>query len=297
MSTRTPFTTPMRVVGAKSLEVDALQELLERVGVVDERSLEEREKYTSFRTFVGDAWAVVEPHQPFVPGIHIDAMCEHCEAITYGKIRDLLVTLPPRFTKSLVISVMWPAWEWTIKPWLKYLWSSYGEWLAVDFAVKSRRLIQSPWYQTLWGDKFRMTTDQNVKCLAFDTPIVRGDGSLVDIAELRPGDDVLGVTSAGSLENDVVRAVVPTGRSRVRTVTLQDGTVVRATPLHRFYGWNSWRYAKDLRVGDTLSVVRRLPQQTASLDPDDVFLLAKPGGPPVSVRHALQLFFADSGSG
>ena len=65
----------MRVVGAKSLEVDALQELLERVGVVDERSLEEREKYTSFRTFVGDAWAVVEPHQPFVPGIHIDAMC------------------------------------------------------------------------------------------------------------------------------------------------------------------------------------------------------------------------------
>jgi integrase/recombinase XerD len=60
------------------------------------------------REFVAQAWPVLEPATQFVPGWHIDAICEHLEAITVGQIRNLLITVPPRHMKSLAISVFWP---------------------------------------------------------------------------------------------------------------------------------------------------------------------------------------------
>jgi hypothetical protein len=45
----------------------------------------------SFREFVYQAWYIIEPLTPFVPGWHIDAIIEHLEAVTRGQIR----TCPP----------------------------------------------------------------------------------------------------------------------------------------------------------------------------------------------------------
>lgn len=63
----------------------------------------------SLREFVLQAWPVVEPSTPFVPGWHIDAIIEHLEAVTHGQIRNLLINVPPRHMKSLLVSVFWPA--------------------------------------------------------------------------------------------------------------------------------------------------------------------------------------------
>ena len=38
----------------------------------------------SLREFVRQAWHVIEPSTPFVPGWHIDAIIEHLEAVTLG---------------------------------------------------------------------------------------------------------------------------------------------------------------------------------------------------------------------
>ena len=56
----------------------------------------------------------MEPSTPFVPGFHIDAIIEHLEAVTRGQIRNLLINVPPRHMKSLLVSVFWPAWEWIL---------------------------------------------------------------------------------------------------------------------------------------------------------------------------------------
>jgi hypothetical protein len=64
----------------------------------------------SLREFVRQAWAVVEPSTPFVPGWHIDAIVEHLEAVTRGQIRNLLINVPPRHMKSLLVSVFWTDW-------------------------------------------------------------------------------------------------------------------------------------------------------------------------------------------
>jgi hypothetical protein len=64
------------------------------------------------REFVRQAWAIVEPSTPFVSGWHIDAIIEHLDAVTYCQIRNLLINVPPRHMKSLLVTVFWPAWEW-----------------------------------------------------------------------------------------------------------------------------------------------------------------------------------------
>jgi hypothetical protein len=117
----------------------------------------------SLRQFVPQAWAVVEPSTPFVPGWHIDAIVEHLEAISRGQIRNLLINVPPRHMKSLLVAVFWPAWEWIRWPERRWLFSSYGAQLSIRDSVKCRRLIESPWYQQRWADRFALTSDQNAK--------------------------------------------------------------------------------------------------------------------------------------
>jgi predicted phage terminase large subunit-like protein len=117
----------------------------------------------SLREFVYLAWLIVEPSTPFVPGWHIDAIIEHLEAITLGQIRNLVINVPPRHMKSLLVSVFWPAWEWIRWPERRWLYSSYGAQLSIRDSIKCRRLIESPWYQALWGDRFSLTSDQNTK--------------------------------------------------------------------------------------------------------------------------------------
>jgi len=139
--------------------------------VIDRESLRralilERERRVateSLYEFTKQAWHVVEPGVQFVDGWHIRAICEHLEAVTRGEIRKLLINIPPRHAKSTIVSVMWPCWEWISHPYEKYLCASYSGILSTRDNVKSRRLIQSPWYQERWGDVYQLAGDQNQK--------------------------------------------------------------------------------------------------------------------------------------
>lgn len=113
--------------------------------------------------FVKQAWSVVEPGVPFTPGWHLETICDHLEAVTAGEIHRLLINIPPRHSKSTIVSVMWPVWEWLSKPEEKFLCASYSSVLSTRDSLKARRLIQSPWFQSRWGSRFVLTGDQNAK--------------------------------------------------------------------------------------------------------------------------------------
>ena len=117
----------------------------------------------SLYEFVKQAWAVVEPGVAFIPSWHIEVICEHLEAITAGEITRLLINVPPRHSKSLIVAVMWPMWEWLAAPQQKFLCASYAGTLSIRDNLKARRLIQSPWYQERWGHLFAFAGDQNAK--------------------------------------------------------------------------------------------------------------------------------------
>jgi predicted phage terminase large subunit-like protein len=85
-----------------------------------------------------------------VDGWHIEEICNHCEAVSRGVFRDLLVNVPPGTSKSKIISVCWHPWEWTFKPETRWLFVAYLPNLATRDARAAKTLIESKWYQERW---------------------------------------------------------------------------------------------------------------------------------------------------
>lgn len=104
--------------------------------------------------FVREAWHVVEPNSTYVHGWHLDAICAHLEAVTDGRVNRLLINVPPGTMKSLLTSVLWPAWEWgpVGRTSLRYLTSSYTEKYVKRDSRRMRDLVQSDWYRSLWPE-------------------------------------------------------------------------------------------------------------------------------------------------
>jgi predicted phage terminase large subunit-like protein len=113
--------------------------------------------------YIRKAWPVIEPATAYLHNWHIDAISEFLEAVTAGQITRLLINMPPRYMKSICVSVMWPTWEWITRPDTRWLFASYSGSLSTKHSVDRRTLIQSDWYQARWGSRYSLTTDQNVK--------------------------------------------------------------------------------------------------------------------------------------
>lgn len=137
----------------------------------------ERERLEgSLIEFYKAAWPEFDPAR-YVHGRHLEAIAEHLEAVSYGKIRKLVINVPPRHSKSLLTSVAWPAWTWArmaaegfplIGPQVKFLCLSYSGQLAIDHATICHRLVISEWYQAIWGSRVQIAADQDAKT-KFDT--------------------------------------------------------------------------------------------------------------------------------
>lgn len=140
---------------------------VEDVGAI--RKLVERERcLRSFAYFVKRAWPMIDP-APLVWGWHLDALCAHLQAVTEGRIKRLIINIPPGHAKSMIVSVLWPAWSWARRPSWQVMTASYDETLATRDAVKTRTLIETPWFRELLtrdprtGKSWELAGDQNVK--------------------------------------------------------------------------------------------------------------------------------------
>jgi predicted phage terminase large subunit-like protein len=101
----------------------------------------------SLAEFVRQAWPLVDPGMPLRWNWHVDAICEHLEAVSKGWIQRLLINIPPGHAKSLLVSVFWPAWEWAVMPTKQSIFASYAQPLAVRDSIRCRDLMTQPWYQ------------------------------------------------------------------------------------------------------------------------------------------------------
>lgn len=117
----------------------------------------------SFYEFFKQAWPTIEGEKPFIAGWHIEAICEHLEAVTNRQIKNLLINIPPRFGKSDLVSIAFPAWVWINSPHEKFMYASYAQSLSMRHSVDCRRLIDSNWYRSNWSNKFQLMKDQNTK--------------------------------------------------------------------------------------------------------------------------------------
>jgi predicted phage terminase large subunit-like protein len=127
------------------------------------REAKYRNAERDLRAFVEQAWRVVEPNTPYIPTWHIDAICDHLMAVSLGWLTRLIINIPPRHTKTRVVSTYWPAWEWIQWPHIASIYTGSSLSNVLSEAVDSRRLMRSEWYQQRWGDRFEFSGDQDTK--------------------------------------------------------------------------------------------------------------------------------------
>ena len=92
--------------------------------------------------------------------------------MTRGEIRKLLISVPPRCSKTSLVNICWPAWMWCQPeerwgplsgPQVRLMCISYGQTLSIDIATTARRLIMGHWYQRHWGKRVILLEDQASK--------------------------------------------------------------------------------------------------------------------------------------
>ncbi len=132
---------------------------LSRLVEAKEKELLEDDLYSFFE----DAWSVLHPNRPIKLNWHVEAVCDHLQAVSNQQIQNLVINIPPRHLKSSITSVFWPAWCWTKKPHLQWLFLAFEKDLVLRDSQQTRQLMQSSWYQQRWGNEFSFTSDQNVK--------------------------------------------------------------------------------------------------------------------------------------
>jgi predicted phage terminase large subunit-like protein len=103
--------------------------------------------------YVHRAFLELHPNVPFVWNWHLEVLCAKLQAVKDGKIRRLIITLPPRSLKSHVVSVAFTTYLLGHKPHARILCASYAQSLADDFALESLQLMSSAFYQDLFGTR------------------------------------------------------------------------------------------------------------------------------------------------
>ena len=120
---------------------DAAKELLSYTQALDSKLLQ-KEGGDDFITYIKHMWP------DFVQGEHHKIFAQKLEDVAKGKIKRLIVNMPPRHTKSEFASVFFPSWLLGINPKLKLMQITHTAELAFRFGRKVRDLIDSGRIQT-----------------------------------------------------------------------------------------------------------------------------------------------------
>lgn len=240
----------------------------------------------SLYDFVRRFWSTLIP-ETFVDNWHIKYICDELQVIAERvfqrnpKEYDLVVNIPPGSSKSTVFSEMFPAWAWTRDPTFRMICSSYAMTLSLDLAERTRRIIQSDKYLTLFpeiklvnesvgdlqnslgGERVatatgaKNITGRHAHCLAGDSLVMTDKGLLrIDSIDLiKASCKVLSygkTRSEGRLSFQRCQAVKRSQGGRLYRITTTAGRVVEATGEHPFFSAGRWKNAEVLSPGDSL---------------------------------------------
>jgi predicted phage terminase large subunit-like protein len=114
--------------------------------------LEEQLKRLETRELARDKFMAYAKHvyDGFIEGRHHSIIAEKLELIAQGKLKRLIVNMPPRHSKSEFASYLMPSWFLGRNPKLKIIQATMNTELAVRFGRKVRDLIADPIYAEIF---------------------------------------------------------------------------------------------------------------------------------------------------
>ena len=115
----------------------------------------------SLAYFTREAWHIIEPETELLWNWHLDVICAYLEAAFRRKIIRLIINVPPGSLKSILVSVMLPAWIWIHDPSQRFLGIANIQDLSIRDATRTKRIITDDWFQKQWP--ITLQADQNAK--------------------------------------------------------------------------------------------------------------------------------------
>ena len=100
-----------------------------------------------FSFFCRGAFKTLLPATTILWNWHLDLIANRLEDAFHGRCRNLIINIPPRYGKSLIASVGFPAFILGHDPSAEVVCVSYGQDLAEHNAINTRRLMTSPMYE------------------------------------------------------------------------------------------------------------------------------------------------------
>lgn len=108
-------------------------------------------------------WPIIEPANRYQHNWHIDAVADHLAAVRNFEIDKLIINMPPRCMKSILVSMGFNVWVWLTEPSRRFIYASYAQSLSDRDALKARTVIEHPMFQETFKPKWELRDDQNQK--------------------------------------------------------------------------------------------------------------------------------------
>src|SRR3984893_15929361 len=136
--------------------------------------------------FAERCFCELNPHAAFAMNWHIEVIAAKLAAVREGKIRRLIINLPPPHLKSLLASIAVPAWCLRHDPSAQILSVSYGQDLADKLAQGCRSIMPSSRYRRIFPTRLAphrqavqefITTAQGYRLATSNGGVLTGRGA------------------------------------------------------------------------------------------------------------------------
>ena len=117
-------------------------QLQERLNFLNEKDAAKN----NFLTYVKKMWP------DFIEGNHHKIYAKKLQDIASGKLKRLIINMPPRHTKSEFASIYFPSYMLGLNPKLKIIQATHTTELATGFGRKCKMLVDTPDYKTVFPE-------------------------------------------------------------------------------------------------------------------------------------------------
>ena len=138
-------------------------------------------------SFAGRCFQDLNPQTCLATNWHLELIAAKLTAVREGRIRRLIINLPPRHLKSLLASIAFPAWCLGLDSSAQILCVSYAQELADKLARDCRGIMMSPWYRRTFPTRLAahrqavqefITTRQGYRLATSTGGVLTGHGAI-----------------------------------------------------------------------------------------------------------------------
>ena len=102
---------------------------------------------SDFAGFVERCFLALEPGTPYAHNWHVEAVAYELMRVFRGEERRLIINLPPRYMKSIMVTIGFTAWALGQDPTKKVITVSYASDLSRKLDTDFQHVVTSPWFR------------------------------------------------------------------------------------------------------------------------------------------------------